>query len=158
MPRLEMNEEPVVAEAPVKKKKISWKVLMAVILIISAAGAGVALWQGRVNGNPGEDEPIPLTYISPMDFTVNLADVGQRRYLKASVAFATNHKNLEKEILDRKPEIRDLVIELFRSRTVTDLNTLTGTEKLREEIKVQVNGRLKTGEILEVYFTEFIIQ
>ena len=158
MPKLELNEETVIAEIPAKKKKFSWKVLVFALLFITAAGTGVALWQGRVNGNPGNEDSIPMIYISPMDFTVNLADPGQRRYLKASVAFATGHKNLEKEILDRRPEIRDLVIELFRSRTVSDLNTMIGTEKLREEIRSQINERLRTGEILEVYFTEFIIQ
>jgi len=57
-----------------------------------------------------------------------------------------------------KPMIRDMIIRILSSKTVPEISTAKGKEKLKEEIKKNLNARLATGEIRNVYFTAFVIQ
>ena len=61
--------------------------------------------------------------------------------------------------LDKKtPLIRDIVISILSSKTVEEITTAKGKEKLKEEIIAQINRHLDDGEIRHIYFTEFVIQ
>lgn len=100
----------------------------------------------------------PYRMYGPQDFTVNLADTAQRRYLKVTVTLAYEEKALAKELEQRKAQVRDVIIDILRSRTVDDIFDIEGTEKLRGDIIDRLNGILNGGAIREVYFTDFLIQ
>ena len=142
-----------------KKKGRMGKLLIILLILVVLASAGFALWHFVFRGE-GEDEDRRETAITspPLGFTVNLADVEQRRYRKASVELCYNERRLGKEIEDKVSELRDLIIDIFRSKQAAEISTLEGTDNLRMEIKDQVNKRLNSGQLTEVFFTEFMIQ
>lgn len=145
------------AEEEAKEKKGSMvKKLLSVLMIVVLVGGGVYFWQTGIISFP-EKEPQLITS-DPFDFTVNLADSQQKRYLKATVRVGYYPKELTQEIGSKIPEIRDLIIEVFRTKSVAEIDTTDGTKELREELRSELNERLELGEITEVYFTEFIIQ
>lgn len=140
------------------KKRKSKKMIAVIVMMVLLSGAGIWYWQVYGQDPLGMERSDPLEVSSPMEFTVNLADSGQRRYLKATVSLAYEASGLETELISRQSELRDLMIGLFRARTVSEISCEEGTDTLRREIKEVVNDRLQTGKVIQVFFTEFIIQ
>jgi flagellar FliL protein len=97
--------------------------------------------------------------IYPLDqFIVNLVSNNADRYLKCKISFELDSPDLQQEIDKKLPAVRDIVIKILSSKTVEEIQTAKGKEKLKEEIRRKVNEILTTGEIRHVYFTEFVIQ
>ena len=66
-----------------------------------------------------------ITYCTILwNLTVNLADAGRRRYLKATVTLAFTDRALAGELLRSEPKLRDLIIGVLRSKTVEGVSTL----------------------------------
>ena len=97
--------------------------------------------------------------IYPLDrFIVNLLSNNSSRYLKCKIDLELDAPELQAEVDKKLPAIRDLIIRILSSKTVEEIQTSKGKEKLKEEIKRKINEILTTGEIRNVYFTEFVIQ
>jgi flagellar FliL protein len=97
--------------------------------------------------------------IYPLDpFTVNLKSSGATKYLKCTINIEIDAPETQPELDKLKPAIRDIIIRILSSKTVPEISTAKGKEKLKEEIKKNINSILSTGEIRNVYFTAFVIQ
>jgi len=95
----------------------------------------------------------------PLDkFTVNLLSENGRRFLVAKINLEEDSEELTSELDKKTPLIRDIIISILSSKTVEEITTPKGKEKLKEEIVNQINKYLEDGEIANVYFTEFVIQ
>jgi flagellar basal body-associated protein FliL len=58
----------------------------------------------------------------------------------------------------RSAEIRDKINALIRSKTEEDLAGREGQEKLQKEIVAIIQEIIKTEEVKNVFFEEFIVQ
>jgi len=97
--------------------------------------------------------------IYPLDqFIVNLVSNNSSRYLKCKINLELDAPELQQEVDKKLPAIRDLIIRILSSKTIEEIQTAKGKEKLKEEIKRKINEFLTNGEIKHVYFTEFVIQ
>jgi len=97
--------------------------------------------------------------IYPLDqFIVNLVSNNSSRYLKCKIDLELDAPELQQELDKKLPAVRDLIIRILSSKTVEEIQTSKGKEKLKEEIKRKINEILTTGEIRHVYLTEFVIQ
>lgn len=146
-----------------KKKRVSLKVILVMAAVLALMGAGAWLFsfvsanRGTDTATPDRRSEKPYLQYSLGDFTVNLADPGQRRYLKVQITVAFAEKNMTKELEQRNPQLRDLVIEVLRSRTAAQL-TEGNVDLLRSDLLAGLNNLLDRGEIREIYFTEFLVQ
>ncbi len=121
------------------------------------------------------------------EFTMNLADVSPRRYLKVNVALELSKteadklamsqapkessgghgapapvdpmKAIEDEMAQYKPAIRDAVITTLSSKTSDELATVPGKEVAKEQISEAVDA-IFNGErsVMRVSFGQFIMQ
>ena len=162
-----MTNEPKPTEK--QKRKISTtKLLLPVVAVLALLGVGMGVYNfigtrddiALPNGNPANlAEPAPLyREHGPQDFTVNLADSDQRRYLKVTVTLAFEEKRLVKELEQRNAQIRDLIIACLRRNTAREVEAEDGTQRLRETIISELNATLTNGEIRDIYFIEFLVQ
>jgi len=95
----------------------------------------------------------------PLDkFTVNLLSENGRRFLVAKINLEEDSEELTSELDKKTPLIRDIIISILSSKTVEEITTPKGKEKLKEEIVNQINKYLEDGEIKRIYFTNFVIQ
>ncbi|MCS7204930.1 MAG: flagellar basal body-associated FliL family protein [Leptospiraceae bacterium] len=104
--------------------------------------------------------PPPLEiYNFTEDFRVNTADREELHFirLKLSVGFQPGNKALAAELVQRTPQLRNIINLILASKTREELSTIEGQLQLREEIKASINHVLAEGKIEEVYFNEFII-
>ncbi len=101
----------------------------------------------------------PMGPIKDLDtFIVNLTDAQGTRYLKVKMGMELSSDQLSAEIDKKMPQIRDEIITLLSSKSFADVSTVAGKRELKREIISAVNRHLATGQVVRVYFTEFVIQ
>lgn len=89
---------------------------------------------------------------------VNLAETRGQRYLKVSIQFEVSDDTVIEELKKRKPLMLDLMINILSSKTIEDVQNTVGRNRLRREIIDKSNAELFSGKVINVYFTEFVIQ
>jgi flagellar basal body-associated protein FliL len=111
----------------------------------------------------GKDDKINIEeecLIVPVDpVIVNLSGSGGRRYLKAKINLEAKDVDIKKKIEAKSVQIKDRLIFILSSKTLEDIEGSEGQEYLRREIQDSVDVVLKIEDgVLQVYFTEFVIQ
>ncbi|WRE90730.1 flagellar basal body-associated protein FliL [Helicobacter pylori] len=97
-------------------------------------------------------------YAIDAPFAVNLVSQNGRRYLKASISLELSNEKLLNEVKVKDTAIKDTIIEILSSKSVEEVVTNKGKNKLKDEIKSHLNSFLIDGFIKNVFFTDFIIQ
>ncbi|MDY0117164.1 MAG: flagellar basal body-associated protein FliL [Sulfurimonadaceae bacterium] len=95
----------------------------------------------------------------PLDtFTVNLKSDAGRRYLKVTMSLELNGKHIAAELDNKIPVVRDKVIRILTSKTLEEISSPKGKQKVSLQIIDTLNAILSDGQIKGLYFTEFVIQ
>ena len=95
----------------------------------------------------------------PLDtFTVNLKSDAGRRYLKVTMSLELEGEELSLELDAKAPVIRDRVIRILTSKTLEEISSKKGKQKVSEQIIDTLNSMITDGRIRGIYFTEFVIQ
>ena len=58
----------------------------------------------------------------------------------------------------RLPQIKDNILMLIPSKTFNVLNSAEGKTALRNQLLLSINEVLNSGSVMNIYFTEFVIQ
>jgi flagellar FliL protein len=116
---------------------------------------------GEVAENNTEDEEVVET-MGPTKrletFIVNLADKGGKRYLRVSMDLELEKEDTVKVVEKRLPKIRDAILMILPTKKYEDIGTVEGKSALRNEILTKINELMKSEEIKNIYFTEFVVQ
>lgn len=168
---------PAETAAPSKagpKQKPTLFIILAVINMLVVAGVGAMIYMGQqkkekvaniddvVQGEAAqqEEEANSQDFIGKLvpleSFLVNLAGSRGRKLAKINMELEVSNVEVQEEIQQLKPKIRDIIIIIVSSKTFAQVSTPEGKDQLREEIRDQVNLFLTKGQISKVYFTEFI--
>jgi flagellar protein FliL len=158
-----------------KKKLIIIAAVVLVILIGGGLGAFFAFSgskkaakesaEGEEGAAAGDEEEVPAEgeaaelpgKIEPLEpFIVNLQMKGS--FLKTSVNLEFGSPEVPRTMANDLPKIRDAVIRVLSSKSSQDLLANEGKEKLRTELKDAINQIFGSEEVVNVYFTDFIIQ
>jgi flagellar FliL protein len=145
--------EPAGADAPAAPKKGKKKLLMMVAVgFMAAAGVGGYLMLGG-GGDAGAEEPVaePGEVVVMDAVTVNLKD---GHYLKLKLALqATADAAHEPE----GSKALDLAIDQFSEYEMGELSTSEGRHKAKATLREHVKEAYH-GDVMDVYFTEFVMQ
>lgn len=128
--------------------------------VAATAHSAEAGQTGEGGGAPAEGEAITeVGLMFPLDgFTVNLLSESGRRYLKCEINLEMGGEELSPELEEKKPVFRDIIIRILSSKSLEEISTVKGKEKLKEQIVNDLNLRLKDGKVKNVYFTDFVVQ
>lgn len=112
------------------------------------------------NGKEGQEgAEKEESLIVPVDtIVVNLSGSNGRRYLKTKINLEAKDGDVKKIIEGKAIQIKDRLISIISSKTLEDIDGLEAQENLRKEIKDAVDVVLKVEGVLQVYFTEFVVQ
>jgi len=95
----------------------------------------------------------------PLDtFTVNLKSDAGRRYLKATISLELKGPELSIELDKKAAVIRDRIIRILTSKSIEEISSTKGKQKVSEQIVDILNSMISDGSIKGIYFTEFVIQ
>ncbi len=94
------------------------------------------------------------------EFTVNLmVPPGfAPRFVRTGVAVEVSDKRCLTELTQREAQVRDAVIAILRSKTHDDIAGASGMEKLRHEIAGAISDLLQGGKVVNVFFTDLVVQ
>jgi flagellar FliL protein len=167
------EEEKDVQEESGGKKKSKLKLIIIILILLLILGGGGAA--GYFFFIKGSDDAVAeggkadktkkvakTSEIGPLysfdAFIVNLADPGGNRYLKVSMQVELSDEKLAEELEKRKPQVRDIILTVLSSKTYAEISTAQGKLALKQEIIRRVNLILTTGNIVNLYFMEFVAQ
>lgn len=95
----------------------------------------------------------------PLDtFTVNLKSDAGRRYLKVTMSLELEGAELSLELDAKSPVLRDRIIRILTSKTLEEISSKKGKQKVSNQIMDTLNAMISDGTIKGIYFTEFVIQ
>ncbi len=116
----------------------------------------------RVSSNPELADSRQLSEIGmlyPLDtFTVNLKSDAGRRYLKVTMSLELEGEELSLELDAKSPVLRDRIIRILTSKTLEEISSKKGKQKVSAQVMDTLNAMIADGEIKGIYFTEFVIQ
>lgn len=171
-----------VQSKPSRQNILLFTALTVSLLLAGISTAGILYLTLNPQAGLNEShEPSASDYqMGPMielgQFTVNLGDVNQRRFLRVSLtlAFSTSDPKFIKgnsqkkeawieafktEIKEKLPVFQDIVVTTLSAKTAESLGTLQGKTELKAELVTRFNQYLeKSTHVQDVYLTEFIIQ
>ncbi|KUO52530.1 MAG: hypothetical protein APF76_05725 [Desulfitibacter sp. BRH_c19] len=145
-------------ETKPKRKWIKWVLILTIPLIIVS---GLLGFYFSTVANATDDGTILMKDVQTVtipSFTINLADAGHRRYLRTQITLEHAEKKLVSELELKGHRVKDTIINILREKKVVDLDSNEKTEALRQELIASINEILVDGEIIGLYFEEFIIQ
>lgn len=105
------------------------------------------------SGEPGAITSVPLGA-----FVINLNDPMHPAYLKASLTAELGSAELEVEVKSREPQIRDAVISYLSSLTLKETQGPVAKANIRDGVRRRLNNILTSGEVKQVYLTDFVTQ
>nr|WP_321268505.1 flagellar basal body-associated protein FliL [uncultured Sulfurimonas sp.] len=182
-----MAEEEGTNEESAPKEKKSGNMLMIIIivvLILIIIGGAVVAFLLMGNDDVAVSQPAPqvneksvskssrssgdysdsrklndIGILYPLDtFTVNLKSDSGRRYLKVTMSLELEGEELSLELDKKSPVLRDRVIRILTSKTLEEISSKKGKQKISDQIMDTLNAMISDGRIKGIYFTEFVVQ
>lgn len=143
------DSEATQTDAPRKgRRRVKLLVMVGIVVMAAVAAAGAKLMLG---GSAAEPEPGQVVALEAM--TVNLAD---GHYLKLKFALQASADVDGHDGLDGS-KAQDLAITHYTGRTLGELSSAAGRRQAKSQLLEAVK-KAYDGEVLDIYFTEFVTQ
>lgn len=91
-------------------------------------------------------------------FIVNLNEPSATRYLKVAIDLEVTNDQTAAEMEKRLPQVRDICVTVLSSKSVSSVLGADGKFNLKEELMFAINNVLTSGQVIRVYFTQFVVQ
>lgn len=104
--------------------------------------------EGRTRG--------PLVSLEEM--VVSLNATGRARYLRTNITLEAGDEATAAIVAERMAEFRDTAIMRLSRHTPDELISYEGKEAVKAEIKQGLKELMDDGELLNVYFSDFVVQ
>ena len=156
-----------------KKSKKKLFIIMGAVVLVLLIGGGVGAWLflkakpvAEGDKDPGQQVPVPAlgqqAQIGPMvnieEFIVNIISGDAAHYVKASITVELSNEEVKIEVEQRMPQMRDAILLLISNKTYEELQDLQGKKQLKAELLSKINSFLHSGQVVSVYFTNFVVQ
>jgi flagellar FliL protein len=140
-------------EAPKKKKKLSKKLLIIILagILVLGGGGGGGYYYFFASGPKEEPKPEPGKVIALEAITMNLRD---GHFLKLKLALQATID--AKEAPDGSKAL-DIAITLFSNMSIAELSSSAARETAKKELREKITEAYH-GEVMDIYFTEFVMQ
>lgn len=92
------------------------------------------------------------------EIVVNPAGTSGSRYLSVSLGFKFSSSKVKSRFDANELMVRDALISILSSKTVTQLTDAKQREIMRYQIKKRLSKLLKTNKLKAVYYTDFVLQ
>lgn len=137
-----------------------WVILLTILLIIFMT-ISIFLFvniyktpRARSQNNSIKEKVVIFSTGSP--FLTNIK--GDRSILKCDIYIEAYDKNTAEQLQKEIPRIRDRIIIILRDLTSEDIDQQDIQEKLKEDIKSDLQENLGVQGITDIYFNEFVVQ
>jgi flagellar FliL protein len=101
-----------------------------------------------------------LGVLFPLDkVIVNLQTDGvKKRYLRVEISLEFDNPAMSEEANMKLPVIKDLIISILTSKSMEDVSTFKGKDRIKDEILSELSTVFVDGKVTDIFFTDFVIQ
>ncbi|MBN1164107.1 MAG: flagellar basal body-associated FliL family protein [Candidatus Krumholzibacteriota bacterium] len=89
---------------------------------------------------------------------VNLKERDKLYYLKVTIGLEVPDSSVQNEIKQREAQLKDDVISLLSGKRVSELDSLEERNALKAELHKRISASLLAGDLINIYFSDFVIQ
>lgn len=167
--KLEQQEQ----EPKKKGGKLKWIIILVLILAIGGAGfffKDMILGMLGMGGEPpAQEEPAPdaqaelppgttgpMVAVAP--FVANLQDPLGKRYIKLAMQVELRDEEAVAEFNAADVKIKDMLIRLLGGMRPQDMLGQQNQLEFKQEVVNRLNQIIGPGRVLNIYFSEFILQ
>lgn len=159
---------------PVKKGLLDNKAILLGVIVITQAIVAIGLTHyfilpkltvnqaGMPNGSIAEviaEAPQRGVMVGLGDIIVTLAGDSRRpRYLRININLEVQDKMASEAVKSRLAQMRDVVIMTLSEKSVDDLSRPGGKMNLRAEIFRRLDESITGSKLMNVYFSDLVIQ
>lgn len=123
----------------------------------------LGIQEAEVSGAPAEESAIEMPELGVLvgleEMIVTLrSDSKKPRYLRININLEVKDKVAAEVVTQRLPQLRDIVIMTLSDKTPADLETPEGKKGLRDEIFRRIDERMPAGILMNVYFSDLVVQ
>jgi flagellar FliL protein len=147
-------------EAREKPKSNKLLIIAPLLIVLLGAGGAVAYFKFiKASPEKTEEKKEVQPVICEMDtFMVNMADPGGKRFLKATMKLKVSSPEVSEECKSRNFELRDKLLMVLCGKETQEVVTAEDKLSLKRQLMDTLNRALHKGQVLDVYFTEFLVQ
>ncbi|HUX51546.1 MAG TPA: flagellar basal body-associated FliL family protein [Spirochaetia bacterium] len=139
-------------------------ILGAVIFIVTVVVVTVSILN---SGNKAQSQaPLSAEYQATKPIYAYYSNIGEIRGRTADqvphtvivdpvLGFDPNNKALAAELGQRAPEIRDIVLSYFISKSASQLDGADNMQRVKDDLREEINRILAHGKIAEVFFKSY---
>jgi flagellar protein FliL len=91
-------------------------------------------------------------------FVVNLLDPRGKRYLKVQIEMELASPEAVARATRKNPKLRDTVIMMLTNLSFEDVMSPEGKIRIRDELLQRFNQDMRPDRVINIYFTEFVVQ
>ncbi len=150
------------AEEKKKPGLLKWIILALLLIVLGTGGYfGYSYFKSPDDEMVSEElsvDPRSTHTVELEPFVVNLADPLGRRYLRTRLQVEVVDRGTARDVERFMPRVRDSIILLLSSKAYSDLDSMEKKIQLRNEIVERLNLFIGQGKVLNVYFSEFVVQ
>ncbi|PIE56944.1 MAG: flagellar basal body protein FliL [Desulfobulbus propionicus] len=150
-------------------------IIIITVILVAVIGGTTAFYvlimkkpltkeKGQVNKQVQviQNPPVDNTTVGPMvnieQLVVNIISQDTPHYVKAALSLEMNNEQVVEEASKRMPQIRDAVLLLLGNKTFEELQDIQGKKQVKAEVKSKINSFLTTGQVKNIYLTDFVVQ
>jgi len=149
--------------APSKGKRTV--LILAILGIAAGVGAGLfgvgpVLAKKRATSPAPKHEDVPSTaVVHPIEnLVLNPAGSNGTRFLMVTATFEVKDAGADQRMKDREAEVRDHILSLLSKKTVEELTDVNAREPIKREVLNAVAPLFPKGDVVKVFFPQFVIQ
>lgn len=141
--------------------------LIISLVILLASGAAYVVFtviggplnpRGDMETGARVSQPGPMYEVGPL--MVNLSANGSPgvRFMRTGVVLEADSDKTFRELERREPQVIDRIISIVRQQTAQSIAGVDGQEQLRKQLLEAVNELLPEGRVVQVWFTDLVVQ
>lgn len=148
--------------APSKGKRTV--LILAFLGIAAGVGAGLfgvgpVLAKKRATSPAPKHEDPSTAVVHPIEnLVLNPAGSNGTRFLMVTATFEVKDAGADQRMKDREAEVRDHILSLLSKKTVEELTDVNAREPIKKEVLAAVSPLFPKGDIVKVFFPQFVIQ
>lgn len=134
--------------------------ILGLLVLGAAAFGGVYLFMKTKATIAEKPVVVENAYADLGEFTVNLSDESQKRYLKCqiSVGYDKSDKKTPEDLITNTVVVKDVIIFYLRNHDSEFMNDTTNEEIIKKDLVENINKALPIGRVTDIRFSNYIVQ
>ncbi len=132
--------------------------MIIMLVAITLVGAVAVIVVKELNSSGTQEPTIDEVLESSVDIPQITTNLASNDFVRISFKIQTDSKNAKKELEKRDFQVKDIIIQELSEMKAEDIQGKEGQNKLKEELKEELNEIMQEGKIEQVYITENLLQ